>query len=171
MKLSLLGRNDDYPSLLQRAADVAKAGRQLALYDPETGLFAAWFFRMRCQDECYRAVRYGRPLTLLLIEVRNNGDDFLSAVGYVLGDLRAGRRTDVPSQLGAGRFAVLLPETDTAGAEALASRLEALAPGVFTVVASHPGDGGNQEQLLACAQQRMDTEIASRPESPSGPEG
>jgi hypothetical protein len=74
----------------------------------------------------------------------------------VLRDLRAGRRTDVPSQLVAWRFAVLLPETDTAGAEALASRLEALSPGVITVVASHPHDGENQEQLLACAQQRLD---------------
>lgn len=156
MKLSLFGRGEDYHRLLQRAVDEAKAGRKLALYDPETGLFAAWFFGLRCPEECYRAVRYGRPLTLLLIEVRNDEDDFYSAVGPVVGELKAGRRSDVASYLGAGRFAVLLPETDTAGAEILASRFEALAPGVITGIASHPYDGGNEEQLLACAQQRLE---------------
>ena len=154
MKLPF-GRKANYHRLLSRAADQAQTGRQLALYDRETGLFAPWFFGLRCPEECYRAVRYGRPLTLLLVEVWAEGDEFSAAVGEVVRVLQAGRRSDVASHLGAGRFAVLLPETDAEGAEVLASRLRAFAPVIATGTSSHPYDGGNQEQLIAAATLRL----------------
>ena len=157
MKLPLSGRKEDYHKLLRKAAHQAQAGRELAVYDQETGLFAPWFFGLRCPEECYRAVRYRRPLTLLLIEVRTEGDNFDSAVDQVVRSLKAGRRSDVPSHLGAGRFAVLLPETDAAAAEALTVRLEALAPGILTGISSHPYDGGNQKQLIVSAEQRLNS--------------
>ncbi len=155
MKLPLFRRDVEYERLVDRAAAEASTARQLALYDPETGLFASWYFALRCPEECYRAVRYNRPLTLVLIEVRNDVDDFYTAVGPILTALKSGRRSDIPTHLGAGLFALLLPETDTAGANVVAARYESLAHEVRTAIASHPYDGGNQEQLLAHAQKAL----------------
>lgn len=155
MKLPLFGKKANYHGLLEKAVREAQTGRQLALYDRETGLYAPWFFGLRCPEECYRAVRYNRPLTLLLIEVRAEGDDLYAAVGEVVNLLKAGRRSDVASHLGGGRFAVLLPETDAEGAEILASRLQGFAPIIATGTSSPPYDGGNQEQLVAAATLRL----------------
>jgi GGDEF domain-containing protein len=141
--------------LLARAAEEAVRGRQLAIYDRATGLMAKWYLILRCEEECYRAIRYKRPLTLVLVEAV--GDNYLNTAGELVHWFNTkGRRTDLRAQLGDGSFVVLLAETDVDGAAKLARRLEKAIPRIFTGIGSHPYDGGNFDQLLAAAQSRID---------------
>ena len=149
-------RRKETPSeLLDRAVQEADRGRQLAIYDRDTGLMAKWYLILRCEEECYRAIRYKRPLTLLLVEAV--GDDYRSAAaGLVQWFDTKGRRSDLRTHLGHGSFAILLPETDVDGAATLARRLESAIPQIRTGISSHPYEGGDFDQLRASAQQRLD---------------
>lgn len=155
--LSLFGRKRKTSSqtLVDRASQLAEEGRKLVLFDAETGLFAPWYIAMRCTEECYRAVRYKRPLTLLLIE---------PPPGQELEKVRADvtewlithkRRSDIAGYLGNGSFAMLMPETDVRGAAIVTSRLVASFVGLKTGISSYPDGGGNYEQLLAAASRAL----------------
>ena len=149
-------RRKETPSeLLTRAVEEADRGRQLAIYDRETGLMAKWYLILRCEEECYRSVRYKRPLTLVLVEAV--GEDYLNTAAEVVHWFSTkGRRSDLRAHLGDGLFAVLLAETDVDGAAKLARRLESAIPQIRTGISSHPYEGGNFDQLLAAAQSRLD---------------
>jgi diguanylate cyclase (GGDEF)-like protein len=82
--------------------------------------------------EVSRAVRYGRPLSLLLIDIDHlksindgrghaGGDDALRQVASAL--RRAGRPNDIAARLGGDEFALLVPETAIEGALELARRM------------------------------------------------
>jgi diguanylate cyclase (GGDEF)-like protein len=79
-----------------------------------------------------QARRYGRPLSLVMFDIDHfkkindthghaAGDDVLVAVAATL--RRAARASDTPGRLGGEEFAVLLPETEAAEADAFAERL------------------------------------------------
>jgi diguanylate cyclase (GGDEF)-like protein/putative nucleotidyltransferase with HDIG domain len=104
--------------------------------DRITGLLSLSPFRARLDVEVKRTQRHGRPLCAAVLDIdgfrvvnlRHGygvGDQVLAAVGSVLG---AGLRAhDLACRTGADEFAVLMPETETAGAEAgLARMLEDL---------------------------------------------
>lgn len=105
---------------------------RMALHDPLTGLANRHKFLDRFTLECERQRRYGRPLSLLVIDVdhfkRVNdrhghlaGDAVLRHVAEVL---RATvRGTDLVARFGGEEFIVLLPETDETGARNLAETL------------------------------------------------
>ena len=103
-----------------------------ALRDALTGVYNRRHFDERLTHECATARRHKRPLSLLLIDV----DDFKSindSHGHTAGDavlrgiaqtLRDGLRSeDLPFRYGGEEFALLLRETDLAGAVRLAERL------------------------------------------------
>jgi diguanylate cyclase (GGDEF)-like protein len=105
---------------------------RLANTDALTGVANRRRFMDRLAKEVERANRYGRPLSLLGLDLdhfkRINdtwghpvGDEVLRRTGAILRDL--GRDTDVPARLGGEEFAVLLPETEVGGATALAERI------------------------------------------------
>ncbi|MFN0118392.1 MAG: diguanylate cyclase [Elusimicrobiota bacterium] len=88
--------------------------------DSLTGLFNMRYFRVQLGDEFSRSQRYGRPLTLLMLDVdhfksyndRNGhpaGDIVLKEVARIL--IRNVRGTDVVARYGGEEFVVLLPET------------------------------------------------------------
>ena len=140
---------------IARAIEEAVRCRQLAIYDRDTGLMAEWYFILRCEEECYRAIRYKRPLALVFVEAV--GEEYLNAAGEVVHWFNTkGRRADLRAQLGDASFAVLLPETDVDGAAKLARRLESAIPQIRTGISSHPYEGGNFDQLFAAAQSRLD---------------
>lgn len=141
--------------IVDKAVRLAEEGRKLVLFDTETGLFASWYVAMRCTEECYRAVRYKRPLSLLLISplpgqelelVRAEVTDWLR---------RHRRRSDITGYLGKGSFVVLMPETDRSGATKVGSRLSRAVAGLKVGVSSYPDDGGNYEQLLESASRAL----------------
>jgi diguanylate cyclase (GGDEF)-like protein len=152
---------------------------ELASHDPLTGLHNRRYAFERGADLCAVAGRYGRALSVLLIDVDHfkqvndrfghaAGDDVLRYLAAVLPlELRA---TDLFARLGGEEFAVLLPETELAeallAAERVRGRIERAAiatdhagePLRVTVsigVAAFCGRGASLEQLLNEADQLL----------------
>ncbi len=102
-----------------------------ATTDPLTTLVNHRVFQERLRTEVARARRHARPLALAVIDLDNfksindalghqTGDEVLRLVARTLSDVA--RATDTVGRLGGDEFAMLLPETDAAGAQALAER-------------------------------------------------
>ena len=94
-----------------------------------TGISNRRGFRDLANFELRRSKRYHRPTTLLYLDVdnfksindhmgHNTGDSLLSTVAETL--QRSVRSSDLVSRQGGDEFAVLLPETDSAGSKAFA---------------------------------------------------
>ena len=104
----------------------------LATTDALTGLWNRRCFLDKAEGELQRSVRYGRPLSAVMIDI-----DFFKRVndthGHAAGDIVLRRftgiigaklrKTDVLGRLGGEEFAVLLPESDAAGASTVAEIL------------------------------------------------
>ncbi len=108
---------------------------RIALTDGLTGVANRRHFDQRLRDEWLRAAREGTPLALLLADVdhfkRYNdtyghqlGDRCLALVAGALRDHTA-RSSDLVARYGGEEFAVLLPNTDLAGAAVVGERLRA----------------------------------------------
>jgi diguanylate cyclase (GGDEF)-like protein len=144
-----------YDELLRKEAELER----LAITDALTGLYNRRFFQSRLAGEVGRARRYGRVLSLVMLDLDNFkeindqhghqfGDHVLAEVGKIL--TTNVRASDIVCRYGGEEFAVLLPETgpEQAGltAEKLRTRLkehfragdDALALTVSLGVASYP---------------------------------
>src|SRR5712692_2298670 len=117
--------------LIHRVLDLPNL-RDQRRQDGLTELFTAPYLTETCTRELNRGGRFNRPLSLLLLDVDGLGE--LNAVhGQQAGDAvlrgtartirRATREYDLPARLAGGLFAVLLPETDLAAAQAVAERI------------------------------------------------
>ncbi len=117
--------------LRQRVAQLS-AFKRLAFIDELTGLYNRRCFKRRLVEESSRAKRHDTPLGLLVADVDDlktindraghpAGDSVLSWVGTVLA--KTCRQYDVPCRIGGDEFAVILPETDQQGIEAVIKRL------------------------------------------------
>lgn len=106
--------------------------RKLAVTDPLTGLFSRRYLEEMLHEEIERSLRYGRPMSLIMIDLDNfkpyndtyghqAGDELLKEVGRVLH--AAVRAIDAAVRYGGDEFAVILPETDSEGAQLIASRI------------------------------------------------
>jgi diguanylate cyclase (GGDEF)-like protein len=105
---------------------------RLATIDPLTGLPNRRGFFERAEIEINRARRYDRKMSLVMLDADHfkrindayghaSGDEALRLLAETLaGTLRA---SDLAGRLGGEEFAVLLPETDCAGARQLAQRV------------------------------------------------
>jgi diguanylate cyclase (GGDEF)-like protein len=125
----------DFAAVVALALDNARTRcelERLATTDELTGLANRRQFLLQLQRELASAIRYGSPLSLLLLDLDNfklindtyghsAGDHALQLVaGKLEGCLRA---PDLVARLGGDEFGVLLPRTTAAAAEVLASRL------------------------------------------------
>lgn len=150
--------------------------KSLALTDGLTALANRRAFDYALESEVSRVVRYGPPLSLIIIDIDSfkiyndtwghpAGDGRLKAVADLL---RANvRNPDIAARYGGEEFALLLPFTDKAGAMLLAERLRATAEANFPQgsgngasipgytlslgVASFPEDGKTPAELLFAA--------------------
>jgi diguanylate cyclase (GGDEF)-like protein len=106
--------------------------KNLARVDFLTGIPNRRTFDQALSLEGKRSRRYGRPITLVYIDVDNfkimndryghaTGDELLKTIGEVLE--RTVRSTDVAARLGGDEFAILLPETDESNAGVLVAKL------------------------------------------------
>jgi hypothetical protein len=122
----------------------------------KAGLVTGWYLARRCEEECYRAERYRRPLALLLAEPEPNSEE--DVVKTWIGEwLLVGlRMTDVPAYLGGARYAILLPETTRANAAKLAARLRTTVQQARTAVVTYPQDGQNFGELVSAAHRSLD---------------
>ena len=160
--------------------------KRLTITDDLTGLANRRHFHQRAEDEYRRARRYGRPLSLVMLDL----DGFKQVndrLGHQVGDevlmevARLGqplvRSSDLWARLGGDEFALLLPETGREAAEALAQRLRQViaiqplattrgpvAVGLSLGVASLDDDQPTLDDLLRVADQAMYADkLARRP--------
>jgi diguanylate cyclase (GGDEF)-like protein/putative nucleotidyltransferase with HDIG domain len=143
-----------------------------ARVDPKTGLFNARHFASALREELTRAIRFDRPMSLvmadldLLRDINNTyghlaGDAVLAGVAKVFREQL--REYDVPARFGGEEFSILLPETRVAEALEIAERIRrAVAASEFEVatssepirvtvsmgIASYPRDGSDANELV-----------------------
>jgi diguanylate cyclase (GGDEF)-like protein len=109
-----------------------REARQLADLDALTGLHNRRYFHEVLARECNRAHRYGRKLSLIVLDL----DDFKAVndrIGHLAGDAAlaeaAGRlrqvvrAADIACRVGGDEFAIVLPESGLADAEQLFRRI------------------------------------------------
>ena len=110
---------------LPAAPAAPSAAPTLGGRDPVTGLLDAAAFERALGDEEARVARYGRPATVVVVEldgldrlVDRLGPDAADRVVPALAEAmhRLARRADHVARLGSSRFAILLPETDEVAA-------------------------------------------------------
>lgn len=118
-------------------ASVSKAQAKLedlAMRDELTGLFNRRYFFERLDEELKRSGRHGRPLALAMIDLDHfkqindrhghwTGDRVLRRAAKLIRENC--RAHDTAARYGGEEFALILPETDQAGALALAEKLRA----------------------------------------------
>ncbi|MCM3700258.1 sensor domain-containing diguanylate cyclase [Paenibacillus macerans] len=105
---------------------------ELSVTDDLTKLANRRHFERRLDEEIIRSNRYGRPLSLLLIDL-DHFKDINDTYGHRIGDLVLStvakqleshvRDTDVVARWGGEEFAVLMPETELKEAEKIGIRL------------------------------------------------
>jgi diguanylate cyclase (GGDEF)-like protein len=118
-----------------QSARLAAGLELLATTDGLTSVFNHRHFQTLASAEWQRFTRYGRPLSLLSLDVdhfKTINDRF----GHDAGDLvlkaiaadcsSAGRGTDIVARVGGEEFALLLPETNEAAAGIVAERLRSI---------------------------------------------
>jgi diguanylate cyclase (GGDEF)-like protein len=104
----------------------------LATTDGLTSLLNRRHFESLARTEWARFQRYGRPLSLMLLDIdrfksvndrfgHDTGDLVIKAVAHICKSTK--RQPDVLARLGGEEFILLLPETDEASAEVAAERL------------------------------------------------
>ncbi len=169
---------------------------QLATSDPLTGLFNRAYVDDRFAVELSRARRYGKVLTIAVIDVDRfkalndshghpSGDLVLKKIGALLRD--SFRQSDTAGRYGGEEFVVILPETDSDVAQrkleslrdsvartpmALATRGEKAQITISAGLASFPQDGEDAEELFALADERMfQAKKEGRNRVVAGPEG
>ncbi len=108
--------------------------RTLADKDSLTLLHNHGAFQTRLQIELERAARYGRSLSVIMLDL-DGFKKINDAHGHLVGDrilkMTAGvlcahlRKSDVAARYGGDEFAVILPETDLAATSAIAGRIAA----------------------------------------------
>jgi diguanylate cyclase (GGDEF)-like protein len=109
-----------------------KAMRLLSITDSLTGLYNRRHFNKIAEDEISRALRYSRPLSVIMLDIdffkrindslgHSVGDMVLKSVAIITRDMV--RATDVPARYGGEEFIILLPETPAVEAAAIAERL------------------------------------------------
>lgn len=122
-----------YQLRLRRAAE--EELRELARTDGLTGLNNRRSFEEHVNDEWRRAQRNGWPLSLLLIDVdyfkgfndlygHSAGDEALIGVARCIAQ-NVRRPGDTAARYGGEEFAVLLPDTDAAGAQRIGEQIRA----------------------------------------------
>jgi len=114
--------------------------------DGLTGIWNRAYFDQRMGEECSAGRRYGRTVSLLLLDLDHfkglndaHGHPFGDLVLQTLGDLFNAllRATDAPCRYGGEEFAVILTETDLEGAIVTAERLR----GGLSEAPFHPKGG------------------------------
>jgi two-component system, cell cycle response regulator len=167
---------------MQAAESVARTRlyehvEKLATTDGLTGLLNRRTFNAQLATRLREAQRYRRHLSLLLVDIDHfkkvndthghlAGDAVLRGVAAIAAS--QARETDIVARYGGEELALVLPETDSAGARAIAERLRAAAAAadhptekghvrvtISLGIATWPGDGAAAEELIEAADKAL----------------
>jgi diguanylate cyclase (GGDEF)-like protein len=116
----------------QTAERTAEVLREIATRDGMTGLFNRDQFLTLGEAEWARSRRYGRPLSMLMLDIdqfksvndqhgHDVGDRVITQIAKICRDCT--REVDIAARLGGEEFAILMPETELSDARLLAERL------------------------------------------------
>jgi diguanylate cyclase (GGDEF)-like protein len=165
------------PKLIEIGAFLAT--ERNAVTDGLTGLYNRQFFDSSMRREAKRAERYGLTFSLVLLDLDNFkvvndhhghqvGDEALSACSEIIRESL--REIDVPCRYGGEEFAIILPETERAGAFIVSERIRSDVEERFRTqpirnykldlslsggVAIYPIDSSSEEELLTMADQAL----------------
>jgi diguanylate cyclase (GGDEF)-like protein len=145
----MAGRN----LLLQREQDLEQVNarlRQMSLEDPLTCIANRRRFEDALQLSWRRGVRGGQPIALLMLDIdffkgvndhhgHGYGDECLIAIARMMKE-HARRPDDIVARLGGEEFVLLLPDTETGGAEGIARRMQQAIAGLGMVNEASPFD-------------------------------
>ena len=148
----------------------------LTRIDPLTGLFNRREFDRILHDELQRAARYLRMVSLVMLDIDHfkkindqrghpAGDFTLQKTAELMRVARM-RGSDTAFRVGGEEFAILLPETDKAGAIAMAERLRQTTEAekffddgqkvtISIGVATYPDDATTPAELVSTADQAL----------------
>jgi GGDEF domain-containing protein len=161
-QLPFFRKSPDRTWIVQKAVREVEAGRRLAIYDRETGLFAYWYLLLRFEEERKRAERYGHHLSVMLVELRGDAD-FVDRDGVTAWLQHRMRSCDLATHLGDGRYLVLMPETDAEAAATGAGRLSAQFKDAVAIgLTAFPADGTELLELETVACERLSLQHAVR---------
>ncbi len=152
-------------------AQLLERSREEAATDGLTGLYNQRYFYARLKEEIERSARSHKPLSVIFCDL-DKFKVFNDLNGHGLGDqalketariiTQSKRAIDVAARYGGEEFAIILPETDSSGAQIIAHRIRrrvagfsfetkvrASAPLTVSIgVASYPGDAGQAHDLV-----------------------
>lgn len=129
-----LTRALEHRRLIEENARLFAEVQRLAVTDPVTGLYNRHKLNEFLDLEVERARRYGRPLSLIMLDLdgmKQINDTFGHPVGdealrRVAQAVRSQvRRVDLPTRYGGDEFMIVLPEASAAEAQAIWERIEA----------------------------------------------
>ncbi|SEA14728.1 diguanylate cyclase (GGDEF) domain-containing protein [Desulfuromusa kysingii] len=141
--LEMLEAKDKAEKLNCELQDANTRLKELVYRDGLTGLYNHRYFQESLANEIARANRYQSSVSLIMFDI-----DFFKKVndthGHPAGDLvlmniakavtNAVRPCDIVARYGGEEFAVILPETNAAGAKVFAARLRRCVEGIATLV-------------------------------------
>lgn len=169
-------------ALDQELAEVTRLHRiaeQLAITDGVTGLYNHRHFQERLGEEVARTARYGRPLSLIMIDI-DNFKSYNDAYGHLAGDValravaklltRTVRSTDFVARYGGEEFVIILLEAGKDEGLRIAEKIrqrveqqvfpgeESQPGGNLTVsvgVATFPTHAASKQELIEAADRAM----------------
>jgi diguanylate cyclase (GGDEF)-like protein len=174
----------DFTAIAARNARRFGLLERFGLRDRETGAYNLAYFVDYAGKEFYKARRYGRAFSLVVVSV-DNAEQIRKAAGRELyrramHDLvaavsRVVRDADILAKVSEGEYYVLLPETDTFGAlmfqrrateeirsEASVRQVEERVPLLLSMgAAAFPKDGEDFDELLHWARARVEAQRGS----------
>lgn len=171
-------------ALIEQMHSAVRRMSDLASTDALTGLLNLRAFEEILQQEHRKAERFGRPYTLVVVDVDNlaqineamghdAGNQVLAAVAAAI--TRSIRTSDVAARLGGDEFVVLLTEADATMGGAIATRIRnnvyagtvsvanrLIRANVNVGTASFPEDHLYPKELMILAEQNMQQDRALR---------